>query len=213
MTEQQGPPSSGEYNGSSSDQKHRNESSMDLNLLMESAARVTLAGFGGSIVGLSQEKRIASMRVVTGAAATAAARRKRSPSSQIMNLPLTWAISCMAFCTIIETSRLASPSSRILRNLESSGFRTGNSGFNESLTSAGVTISDYTVGGAVAGIAGSIGRNTQLRKRLPSAMLRGSQRFFGLVPGIALGVAAGTLQAATDYGVAYFESAAANDKT
>jgi hypothetical protein len=176
--------------------------------VMESVVRVTLAGLGGSMVGLSQEKRLESMRVVTGAAATAAARRKRSPSSQLMNLPLTWAISCMAFSAIIETSRLTSPSSWIYQNLEANGIVTENAGLGTKIKPSAITIADYTIGGAVAGIAGSFGRNTHLRKRLPSSMLRGSQRFFGLVPGIALGVVAGTLQVATDLGVAYLESAA-----
>jgi hypothetical protein len=192
--------------GAGDDQKVDNENSIDTETLMESVVRVTLAGLGGSVAGLSQEKRLESMRVVTGAAATAAARRKRSPSAQLMNLPLTWAISCMAFCTIIETSRLTSPSTLILQNIE--GSKTDSSGLFGRITPSIITIADYTIGGAAAGIAGSFGRNTYLRKRLPSAMFRGSQRFFGLVPGIALGVVAGCLQVATDRGVAYFESAA-----
>ena len=48
---------------------------------MESVVRLTLAGLGGSMLGLSQERKLESMRVVTGATAPAAARRKRAPSS------------------------------------------------------------------------------------------------------------------------------------
>lgn len=171
------------------------ENNIDTEKLMESVVRVTLAGLGGSFVGLSQERKLESMRVVTGAAATAAARRKRSPLAQLSNLPLTWAISCMAFCSIIETSRLTSPTSLIIQQF----------GFPVVVDNSLITITDYTIGGAFAGIAGSFGRKTHLRKRLPSAMFRGSQRFFGLVPGIALGIVAGCLQATTDFGVAYFE--------
>ena len=95
----------------------------------------------------------------------------------------------------------------IVRALEpSTGFPSNSLGTN--LSQPITTISDYTIGGACAGIAGSFGRNTLLRKRLPVAMFRGSQRFFGLVPGIALGIIAGGVQAGLDYGVQYFENAA-----
>jgi hypothetical protein len=169
--------------------------------LMESIVRVTLAGLGGSLVGLSQEKKFESMRVVTGAASAAAARRKRSPSAPISNLPLTWAISCMTFCVIIETSRLTSPTSLVWTAL-----RRDESSLDTSLSAPIRTIGDYTFGGAVGGIAGSFGRNTHLRQRLPSAMFKGPRRFFGLLPGMVLGFAAGVLQASTDYGVVYLES-------
>jgi hypothetical protein len=169
--------------------------------LMESIVRVTLAGLGGSLVGLSQEKKFESMRVVTGAASAAAARRKRSPSAPISNLPLTWAISCMTFCVIIETSRLTSPTSLVWTALGRD-----ESSLDTSLSAPIRTIVDYTFGGAVGGIAGSFGRNTHLRQRLPSAMFKGPRRFFGLLPGMVLGFAAGVLQASTDYGVVYLES-------
>jgi hypothetical protein len=64
----------------------------------------------------------------------------------------------------------------------------------------------FTVGGAMAGIAGSFGKTSQ-KRLLPIAAFQGSKRFFGLVPGIALGLAFGTVQAAADYGIDYFESA------
>jgi len=67
-------------------------------------------------------------------------------------------------------------------------------------------VADFTFGGAVGGFAASMGRNTHLRRRLPSSMLRGSQRFFGVVPGIALGFVAGVVQAMTDAGIAYLEN-------
>lgn len=169
--------------------------------LIESIVRVTLAGLGGSLVGLSQEKKFESMRVVTGAASAAAARRKRSPSAPISNLPLTWAISCMTFCVIIETSRVASPTS-----LMWTALGRDESSLDTSLSAPIRTIGDYTFGGAVGGIAGSFGRNTHLRQRLPSAMFKGPRRFFGLLPGMVLGFAAGTLQSSTDYGIAYLES-------
>ena len=196
-------PSAEVQDADASDETNDEGEGIATEILMESVVRVTLAGLGGSIVGLSQEKRLESMRV--SPAKTALARRKRG--KMMSNLPLTWALSCMAFCTIIETCRLTSPSTMIVRALEpSTGFPSNSLGTN--LSQPITTISDYTIGGACAGIAGSFGRNTLLRKRLPVAMFRGSQRFFGLVPGIALGIIAGGVQAGLDYGVQYFEIAA-----
>jgi hypothetical protein len=189
-----------------------NETTLEqLEPLLESIVRITLAGLGGSFVGLSQEKRLEAIRVVTGAASAAAARRRRSLSTQISNLPLTWAISCMAFCVIIETSRLTSPTSRILNQWRITGrndneTEVGDENDDDSMVRALTTMGDFTLGGAVAGIAGSFGRNTHLRQRLPSAMFKGPRRFFGLVPGLALGLAAGILQASADYGQASLES-------
>ena len=186
--------------------------------VMESLVRITLAGLGGSMLGLSQERKLESMRVLTGAAATAAARRKRAPSAQLANLPLTWAISCMTFCAIVEASRQLSPSSMILSTVlgdQSSDNGTSNPDdeikshanqkIDQSTTSFLGTVVDFTFGGAVAGFAASMGRNTHLRKQLPSSMLRGSQRFFGVVPGVSLAFVAGIIQASTDAGIAYVE--------
>lgn len=204
------------------------ESSFPLEEVMESVVRITLAGLGGSMLGLSQERKLESMRVVTGAAATAAARRKRAPSAQLANLPLTWALSTMAFCAIIEGSRRMAPSSGILSVLfdndeqqEPHDSHHGTSSPAETKTRGSKidpriqqflgTVLDFTFGGAVGGFAASMGRNTHLRKQLPSSMLRGSQRFFGVVPGITLGFAAGIIQASTDVGIAYLEELQATE--
>lgn len=185
-------------------------SSMNWERIMESVVRVTLAGLGGSIVGLAQERRLESMRVVSGAAATAAARRKRSPSSQLTNLPLTWALSCIAFCGIVETSRLTSPSKNILIFLESLSEEGDTDGQTKSLSNRRLapyfcTVADYSLGGIVGGLASSLGQNSHIRRNLPSAMARGSHRFFGVGPGFGLGFMAGLLQAVTDASVTYFE--------
>jgi hypothetical protein len=172
---------------------------MDTEKFMESIVRISFAGLGGSIIGLGQKRRLESMRVLTGAAATAAARRKRSPAPQ-MNMPLTMAVSCMLFCTIIETSRLTSPSSLLLES-QNLVAPIGNS---DKTRSAMITVADFTIGGAMAGIAGSFGKTSQ--KRLPIPAFRGSGRFFGFVPGIFLGITAGSIQAAVDYGIDYFEN-------
>ena len=67
------------------------------------------------------------------------------------------------------------------------------------------TVADYTLGGAVGGLAASTGRNTHLQLQLPKTMLRGSQRFYGVIPGVTLGFVAGVFQATTDVGIAYLE--------
>ena len=162
---------------------------------MESVVRVTLAGLGGSIFGLSRERKLDSMRVVSGPAATAAARRKRA--TPLANLPLTWALSCMAFCAVIETSRRMEPTRRILIGNADKPL--------DPLPSMAATVADYTLGGAVGGLAASTGKNTHLQLQLPKTMLRGSQRFFGVIPGMGLGFVAGVFQATTDVGIAYLE--------
>lgn len=182
---------------------------MTLEKMMESTVRVTLAGLGGSMLGLSQERKLESMRVVTGAAATAAARRKRAPSAQLTNLSLTWALSCMAFCAIIETCRRLEPSSRLMamaynRNPIIDNWPVSLSANSRIQEFAG-TVADFSFAGAVGGLAASTGRNTHLRKQLPSSMLRGSQRFFGVLPGLGLGFIFGILQATTDAGITYLE--------
>eukprot|EP00934_Nitzschia_sp_Nitz4_P008407 Nitzschia sp. Nitz4//scaffold260_size33533//7293//7922//NITZ4_007877-RA/size33533-processed-gene-0.23-mRNA-1//-1//CDS//3329544677//8397//frame0 len=169
---------------------------------MESIVRVTLAGLGGAMLGLAQERRFQSMRVVTGAAATAAARRKRSPTSQQTNLPLTWAISCLMFCAIVETSRLTSPTSKLLGKLDDAN----DTAYAKEVPQPVYTVVDYTVGGAVGGLASSLGRHSQLRKQLPSSLVRGNQRFFFLGPGIGLGLVAGIFQAIADESLNYVEA-------
>lgn len=179
----------------------------DINNVMESVVRVTLAGFGGSIVGLSLEKRLESMRVTTAAGLTAAARRKRSPSANLVNLPLTWGFSCMMFCLIIETCRLTSPATWMSQNVGrvigvhvqfSNDDKTGTVSLTESMKAPVITVVDYAIGGAVAGLAGSFGRRMHFRNSI--ARMQGSRKFFGVLPGITFGIVAGCLQAATDYG-------------
>ena len=207
---------------SSSNTSRRGEKS-NMEDVMESMVRISLAGLGGSIVGLALEKRLENMRVTTAAGLTAAARRKRSPTASV-NLPVTWAVSCTLFCMIIETCRLLSPSTMILNQIEAwSGNKiplyeyTRDDKQEASTTSTRsrtirppvVTIADYTIGGAFAGLAGSFGRQVQFRNAI--SKLQGSQRLFGVGPGIALGLAAGCIQAATDYGMVMAEKAAKHD--
>mmetsp|Transcript_16856 Transcript_16856/g.31205 ORF Transcript_16856/g.31205 Transcript_16856/m.31205 type:complete len:250 (+) Transcript_16856:41-790(+) len=206
------------------------QSSFSMEDVMESMARISLAGLGGSIVGLSLEKRFESMKVTTPSGMTAAARRKRSPMNNRMmvNLPITWGVSCMVFCSIVETSRLTSPSTIFLHAWQEwNGARTteeeekevnaatnGNDTLQYSTPTTKtiprhatmITIADYSIGGAFAGLAGSFGRRVHLRNSI--FKLQGSQRFFGVLPGFLLGLGAGCLQAAIDYGMMLADEAA-----
>ncbi len=189
-------------------------SPVDLQDVMESMARITLAGCGGSIVGLSLEKRLENMRVITAAGLSAAARRKRSPMTAV-NLPISWGISCMVFCCVIEASRLTSPSTVVSRSLGLSSNTTKDNNrmefdaavMRKTPPNPIITISDYTIGGICAGIAVSFGSGGRQFNKLHQSIPRvpvhlRPGRFFGVGPGIALGFVAGCLQAATDYGLA-----------
>lgn len=190
------------------------QSAIDLQDIMESIARITLAGFGGSIVGLSLEHRLQSMRVTTAAGLSAAARRKRSPLAAV-NLPITWGISCMVFCSIVEVSRLTSPSSILLRQMgwqktilddyyQSSAPST--TALSQKQTPPPpITIVDYTIGGFFAGLAGSVGRHLSLQRSSAVTRIPSPGKYFGVGPGLGLGLLAGCIQAAADYGVGLAE--------
>lgn len=204
------PPPNNPNSKATTDSKEQGNQESGPTMYAESVVRVTFAGLGGAILGLGQEKLQSRMRVLTGSALTAAARRKRSPITSQLNMPWTMALSCMAFCAVVETTRLTSPSSIILQWRNSLG-KIEPSGTSEAVRSAAITISDFTIGGAFAGIAGSLGKTS--RTRIPIAALRGSGRFFGLGPGMALGMIAGSFQAAADFGIDYLEAAAAERQT
>ena len=190
-------------------------SSFDMEDVMESMTRITFCGLGGTIVGLSLEKRLESMKITTAEGVAAAARRKRGKMAHNSHQPsfplsFTWAVSCIVFCSIIEVSRLASPSSWILKQLEatkgepysfskgdgSSNTNTNNNN-NKSIATA-ISISDHSIGGAIAGVVFSFGR--RMYSQNTAVKMHSTRRFSGLLPGLAIGVAAGTIQSAINYG-------------
>jgi hypothetical protein len=126
---------------------------------------------------------------------------------------------------IIETCTLLSPSTILLNHIEAwTGkkitlddyddklgplhVRTSSSG--RTVRSPAVTVADYTIGGAFAGLAGSFGRRAHFRNTL--SKLHGSQKLFGVGPGMALGLAAGCMQAAAGYGMVMAETAQHHDQ-
>ena len=136
--------------------------------LMESVMRISIAGFGGALVGMSLSRRPQLQ--------SSASSRRRRPYRADPNLPMTWAMACSAFCTLIEISRWTSPTSLITPS------------------PAIQTVGDYTLGGAVAGAAF---RGMQVAQR--STAVRPSI-LSGLVPGMVLGFLAGVTQYAANVG-------------
>ena len=151
--------------------------------IMESMVKITLGGAAGTMIGLSLEKRLEAMKLTTAESIAAVARRKRGKPVQ-SNLVATWALSCLVFCTIIEASRVISPSTRVLNQMN---IKTSKSPL--------ITISDYCIGGSIAG-AFSSQTYTVMKFAKPRGLF---------LIGFALGGLAGTFQAAIDYGTARLE--------
>lgn len=196
--------------------KEINESSsFDMEDVMESMTRITFCGLGGTIVGLSLEKRLESMKITTADGVVAAARRKRgkSMSSHQPSSPLsmTWAVSCMVFCSIIEVSRLTSPSTLITKQLEATmgaPWTLDDKSNNKSIKTA-IIISDYSIGGSIAGVVCSFGR--RMYSRNAAVKMHSPRRFSGLLPGLAIGVAAGTIQSIIEYGANFLKESGATE--
>ena len=150
-----------------------------LEKLLESIVRVTLAGFGASLVGLAKE-------------------RQQFPSGQPRkpqhNLPLTWAFSAMIFVSVLESCRVMSPTTLLLRQLESSSRQK----FDEYSKAVVVAVGDYSLGGSVAGLSGGLAA-----QRRTSASLRPPSIAWGLRTGLVLGCVAGVLQAGIDVAILY----------
>lgn len=94
--------------------------------IMESVMRISLAGFGGALVGLSLSRQ--KQHSTTSG-------RPRRPVRVDSTLPMHWAFACAGFCSLIEMSRWASPASLVTSSPHA------------------ITIGDYAFGGAAAGAA------------------------------------------------------------
>jgi hypothetical protein len=64
-----------------------------------------------------------------------------------------------------------------------------------------ITIADYTIGGLLAGLTGSVGQHFYMKRSTISTRIPSPGKYFGVGPGLGLGLMAGCLQAATDYGI------------
>jgi hypothetical protein len=155
---------------------------------LESLVRVTLAALGGAAVGLAQQQQVAPP--------PPGPRRTAAPLPHVSYPPRAWALSCLTFVLILETSRRTSPVTMMMNA----------TGRNGSLPPALVTVGDYTVGGLLAGAAGSWGRRVP---RLPAMRQPPRRLWFGMGTGMLLGCGAGLLQAALDASTSYLQAAAA----
>ena len=156
-----------------SDTDAPNSRSDSFNQGMESALRITLAGFGGVLVGLSlSQRRGVSAPTVVQPMIQRGSQRSRNITNR--DLPSQWAVSCLTFATIFECSRLMSPISHFTDNRYLQ------------------TIGDYAVGGLVAG---SILRGLPVRgNKVPGAVA--TPRFgAGLFSGLVLGIIPGLIVA------------------
>ena len=68
-----------------------------------------------------------------------------------------------------------------------------------------ITVADHSIGGAIAGVTCSFGRR-MYSKNLTVVKLGRSRTISGFLSGLALGVAAGTAQAAIDYGTTMLQT-------
>ena len=162
---------------------------------MESLLRITMAGFGGAIAGLS----ISRGRGRTLMSTASARRLYVDP-----DLPSTWAVACMMFVGVMEcsstwikpTSRLQIEASKYLPIDEKDTISVLHSPFT-------AVVGDYTIGGLIAGaiFKGSNVTTEMIKaknKVLPPAThkIKPLKPGFltGIVPGAVLGFMAGCLQ-------------------
>ncbi|KAL7549532.1 hypothetical protein ACHAWF_012795 [Thalassiosira exigua] len=240
---------------------------------LSSIMRVTVAGFGGALAGLSFARRgggggaaasalsrtssagAASARtnartrsIADGTKADKAARRAGAASDGgrerlrrqrpvirsapptarpyvDRELPVAWALACTAFAGIVEMTRVLSPTSVMLKltndqwgdgdflSNDDSSLHVVESGRDEPLGSQLVTVSDYVVGGAMAGaiFKGSAVR-TQAGARMDASIAGAStaskaanlsalkgRPLLGLIPGAGLGLLAGLSVVAVEH--------------
>jgi hypothetical protein len=193
----------------------------DLTDTLESIVRITLAGFGGSVVGLAQQRQQPGTATSSASNSTTSANnrnRQRPPMaaarvsqmSTVGNQPRTWALSCMIFALILETSRRSSPTTAILQSASSSDEESLS--FNDRMKrKAGTTIGDYAIGGTAAGLVGALAGWTQNARtmlsanamQIPASILsskagRRPLLIWGLGAGMSLGLVAGFFQAGID---------------
>lgn len=89
-----------ENSGNESNKNDNNATSTSsTHLIMESIMRISLAGFGGALVGLSLSRQ--------------KQQHSRRPMRVDSTLPINWAFACAGFCSLIELSRHASLTSLV----------------------------------------------------------------------------------------------------
>lgn len=199
------------------DTGHDGQEKMNWNMEMffESATRITLASFGGGLVGLALERSKSQSGGV-------GSRRGPPILKPSLSQAKVWSLSCMMFALILETSRLSSPTSVIYKSIVEQEDDPQN--FDAQLRRKGfVLVGDYTIGGAVAGLSGAMARREPPTRHKAASGSRGGGTTFnhtlrrsmvqagrpplvlwGLRWGMGLGFAAGLFQAASEVGEFWF---------
>ncbi|GKY95310.1 hypothetical protein MPSEU_000492800 [Mayamaea pseudoterrestris] len=176
----------------------------------QSLARVSLAGFGGSLVGYGLEKQqqqrpYDAAPIQQKAYAFDHNRRSRNSRNHFQsrppatigagrsaashaNLPAAWALSCSFFVLILETSRRTSPTRLILHYAHEHNISIPLSS-NKYQRQALISTGDYALGGIMAGLAATVARKTPVR--------------WGMGMGLTLGCLAGLVQAGLDVAEIY----------
>mmetsp|Transcript_13780 Transcript_13780/g.21008 ORF Transcript_13780/g.21008 Transcript_13780/m.21008 type:complete len:194 (-) Transcript_13780:26-607(-) len=138
---------------------------------LESTGRIVLAGFGGALVGLSLARRQAShFKRHSRPVVTRGRRYTNQESSR------RWAVSCIAFATVFEGSRLMSPCN----------FFEFSSPYNKQFQ----IIGDYSISGAIAGLAlrgipiETLGMGSKQTPRVGAGMAAGL--ILGFIPGVII---------------------------
>lgn len=217
-----------EKGGKKSSLKSNNRSDSNfLENVMESVVKITLAGFGGSMVGLGLQRQQQLQKITAknnNGTNNGLPLPKRPPVGRTarsvaqMNLPATWAISCMVFAGILESSRQSSPTTVLLQKLSQENIADetfpSSSSFlfdREVRFTTLRAVGDYTLGGTVAGLAGAFAQRRKPFAVATGTVLRSSRAgqrpwsAWGLAAGMALGFLGGVVQAAIDVGGLYLQ--------
>jgi hypothetical protein len=213
--------------------------------VMESVMNITLAGFGGALAGLSVSRRRGTMGIQS-LTQTVSKSNKHRTASKVKNhnggstsghkkdgrspllqrgaaymdndLPVTWAVTCMTFATIVECCKQSSPTSQIL-NYTSYILSNKNDEGSTKLTPWKVdkdlhVIGDYTFGGAMAGaiFKGSVIPSSKAKipqqmatQRAAKASATAAARTGSIMGGLATGAAMGFLAGVTVFGLSKLE--------
>ena len=195
--------------------------------------RITLAGFGGALAGLSIARRRGGSAVLTAATRQATkneqsakkllgGKKRLKRQAQIVRstpptttpyqdreLPTAWATACMSFAGVVEVTSKLSPTTfgwQLARELKVEGTP-------ETLDSSITQISDYIIGGSIAGalfkgsavrtktgarLDASIMGNNNLSTSPISSLKAITRPLSGILPGAALGLIAGISMIALD---------------
>lgn len=199
-----------------SDTSAPRSSTSDMESYFESLVRVTLAGFGGSLVGLAQQRQNSLLQQGQRPVDATSSHRRRAPPNLVrkpdpLGLPIQWAISCSMFALILETSRAVSPTTYVLKFLNA--FPGSNSihhkhelssqNMTSQMASYIPTVGDYTIGGSIAGLSGAVAQRSRLGAKALGMMSTRRLLLWGLGAGSVLGCVAGVVQAVIDVGDLY----------